>query len=455
MFGWTADEVIGRPMPFIPPDVLDEAKKLQDHIMAGGTATNVESKRLRKDGSILYVSISATGIPDAAGKITQMMGILTDITERKRAEADVRKLSVAVEQSQVSIVITDRSGAIEYVNPFFTRATGYSREEALGQNPRILKSGETPPEVYEQLWKTLASGKEWRGELHNKRKNGELFWEFASISPVRDDSGETTHYLAVKEDITERKQIDEKLKQLNEDLERRVVERTAQLEAANSELEAFSYSVSHDLRAPLRHVSGFVEMLREHLQSHLDQSSQRYVDVITSSSKRMGVLIDDLLAFSRLGRTEIRKLPVELEGLVQEVIAELEPDTRDRSINFTVDALPIVHADRTLLKQVLMNLLANAVKFTRGRENATVEVGLRPEPNAHGRSVIFVRDNGAGFEMKYADKLFGVFQRLHTTEEFEGTGIGLAHVRRIIHRHGGTTWAEGVVDKGATFYFTV
>jgi light-regulated signal transduction histidine kinase (bacteriophytochrome) len=261
--------------------------------------------------------------------------------------------------------------------------------------------------------------------------------------------------LAVKEDITEQKRIDGELKRLNEELERRVTERTAQLEAANSELEAFSYSVSHDLRAPLRHVSGYIEMLREHLQKHLDPSSERYVHVITSSSKRMGVLIDDLLAFSRLGRTELRKLPIELEGLVNEVIAELEPDTRGRSISFRVQRLPVVHADRTLLRQVIVNLVANAVKFTRGRDHAVIEVGCLSDRDAHGRQVIFVRDNGAGFDMMYADKLFGVFQRLHTTEEFEGTGIGLANVRRIIHRHGGSTWAEGAVDEGATFTFTV
>ncbi len=455
MFGWTAEEVVGHPLPFIPPSLAAETARMQDAILAGGSITSVESQRLRKDGRLVEVSISSTGLPDGNGQIVRMMGILTDITERKRAEVEVRKLSVAVDQSQVSIVITDQRGVIEYVNPFFTRTTGYAREEALGQNPRVLKSGKTPVTVYEDLWATLISGREWRGELCNRRKNGELFWEYASISPVRDAQGVTTHYIAVKEDITDRKRTEEEVLRLNAELERRVVERTAQLQSANRELEAFSYSVSHDLRAPLRHVAGYVEMLRDHINGTLDPTSRRYLEAITGSAKRMGILIDDLLAFSRLGRTELRRHPVDAGELIKEVWAELEPDRAGRRVQFSVGTLPEVQADRMLLKQVFMNLLSNAIKFTRVRDEAIIDVTGSKADDDSGRSVFHVRDNGAGFDMAYADKLFGVFQRLHTVEEFEGTGIGLANVRRIIHRHGGTTSARGEPDAGAIFSFTL
>jgi PAS domain S-box-containing protein len=455
MFGWGSVDVVGKPLPFVPAHLADAEVDMQDAVLGGGSITNAESQYRRKDGNTVDVAISATGLPDASGRIVRMMSIITDISERKRAEVELRKLSVAVDQSQVSIVMTDARGAIEYVNPFFTHTTGYAREEVLGQNPRILKSGTTPGEVYQDLWKTLSSGHEWHGELCNRRKNGDLYWEFASISPVRDSQGVTTHFIAVKEDITERRRSEEEVRRLNAELERRVIDRTAQLESANRELEAFSYSVSHDLRAPLRHVSGYVEMLRDHINGTLDPTSRRYLEAIMGSAKRMGILIDDLLAFSRLGRTELRRDKVDTAELVREVWMELEPDRVGRRIDLDSEELPTVQADRTLLKQVFANLLSNAIKFTRGRDEASVAITTLPADDGSGRMAFHIRDNGAGFDMAYADKLFGVFQRLHTVEEFEGTGIGLANVRRIVHRHGGKTWASAKPDAGATFSFTV
>jgi PAS domain S-box-containing protein len=455
MFGWPADAVVGRPVPCVPASSVQEMERTMDAVFAGRSFTNVEGQLVRKDGRMIDVAISSTGLPDANGHIGRMMSIITDISERRRAETELRKLSVAVDQSQVSIVITDPTGAIEYVNPFFTQNSGYAREEVLGQNPRILKSGETPPDIYRELWQTLVSGHEWRGELCNRRKNGELYWESASIAPVRDARGTTTHYIAVKADITQRRRAEEEVRRLNTELERRVVERTAQLESANRELEAFSYSVSHDLRAPLRHVASYVEMLRDHINGTLDPTSRRYVEAITGSAKRMGALIDDLLAFSRLGRTEVRRHEVNVEEMVRDLWSELEPDRAGRRVSLKCGTLPVVQADRTLLKQVFMNLLSNAIKFTRYRDEARIEVDSEPAPDGSGRTAFHVRDNGAGFDMAYADKLFGVFQRLHTVDEFEGTGIGLANVRRIVHRHGGTTWAVGSPDGGATFSFTI
>ena len=232
-----------------------------------------------------------------------------------------------------------------------------------------------------------------------------------------------------------------------------MAERTRQLEATNRELEAFSYSVSHDLRAPLRHIEGYVAMLTEDTAGKLSAEAQRYLKVIVEASQEMDALINDLLAFSRMDRAEMRETRVELDVLVQNGIRDLEMSTRERNIVWKVSPLPAATGDPALLKQVFANLLGNAVKFTHPKAQAVIEIGCAGEED--GRVVVFVRDNGVGFDMKYADKLFGVFQRLHRAEEFEGTGIGLANVRRILARHGGRVWGEAVPDQGATFYFTL
>jgi light-regulated signal transduction histidine kinase (bacteriophytochrome) len=250
-------------------------------------------------------------------------------------------------------------------------------------------------------------------------------------------------------EVDQRRQREEEVTQLNQELGKRA----AELEAANKELESFAYSVSHDLRAPLRHIIGFAELLQKNLASALDEKSNRYVRTIQDSAKRMGTLIDDLLSFSKVGRTETRKAVVSLDQLVREAISEFAQETGAREIAWKIAALPSCYGDRSMLKLVLQNLIGNAIKFTRTRTRAEIEIGcVDGKPN----EVVFsVRDNGVGFDMRYADKLFGVFQRLHRAEDFEGTGIGLATVQRIIHRHGGQIRAEGSPDRGATFYFSV
>lgn len=247
--------------------------------------------------------------------------------------------------------------------------------------------------------------------------------------------------------------LHDQIKRANAELEQRVIDRTAQLEAANKELEAFAYSVSHDLRAPLRHIDGFIELLQKNTHMMLDEKNQHYMAVISESAKKMGTLIDDLLSFSRMGRNEMVKTQINPGELIQEVIREFKPEIEERDIKWHIANIPTVTGDRAMLKVVLVNLISNALKFTSLRQQAEIEIGYMAEPK--GETVIFVRDNGVGFDMNYANKLFGVFQRLHRAEDFEGTGIGLANVRRIISRHGGRTWAEGKVNNGATFYFSL
>ncbi len=246
---------------------------------------------------------------------------------------------------------------------------------------------------------------------------------------------------------------DASLRASHDELDQRVQQRTAELTALNQELEAFSYSVSHDLRAPLRHVSGFVSLLKSHAGASLDAQAQRYLATIGQASARMGQLIDDLLAFSRMSRSTLTRHPVDLGALVREAQAEVMAQVAEREIAWTIQPLPEIAADRSMLRLALVNLLSNAVKYTSARAQACIEVGTIGD--ARFETVVFVADNGVGFDMQYLHKLFGVFQRLHRVDEFEGTGIGLANVRRIIQRHGGRVWAEGEVDKGATFYFAL
>lgn len=283
-------------------------------------------------------------------------------------------------------------------------------------------------------------------------KDGQVRWVDDRTAVERDAEGHLTHYQGIVVDTTTRKRAEEEIRRLNDELEQRVEKRTTQLQAANQELESFSYSVSHDLRAPLRAIDAYARILEEDYRGRIDDEGCRVLGVVRSEARRMGHLIDHLLQFSRLSRQSLQKVDIDTTLLAREVYEELCRQEPDRLVKFHLSPLPTVEADPTIFRQLWANLLGNAFKFTRGREPADIEVsGL-----LQGEEVIFfVKDNGAGFEMEYADKLFGVFQRLHGQDEFEGTGVGLALVQRIVHRHGGRTWAEGMLDHGATFYFSL
>lgn len=379
---------------------------------------------------------------------------IRDITERKRAEANQRaseeKFRAVAEHANDAIVSADSEAKISYFNRAAERAFGYSAADTLGK-PLTLLMPDRFQDAHRRGFQRFLSTGEARVigktvELTGIRKDGSEFPLELSLTTWKASEG--TFFTAIIRDITERKRAEEAMARQAAELSRS----NAELAATNRELEAFSYSVSHDLRAPLRHIDGFARILLEDCEPQLDALAQRYLQRIRDATAHMGRLVDDLLNLSRIGRREVNKQVVRLNSLVEEVLVDLKPEMEGRQIDWQIGRLPFVECDPALIRQVLANLLSNALKYTRPRECAVIEVG---QTTVDGRSAIFVRDNGVGFSMKYADKLFGVFQRLHRQEDFEGTGVGLATVQRIIHKHGGRVWAEAELDRGATFYFVL
>ncbi len=316
-----------------------------------------------------------------------------------------------------------------------------------------LSDGETPCPTENLPLVRAISGEPCDAELFVRNPGcPKGVWIEVSARPLKDEGGQPQGGLATFRDISRRKHDEDQIRILNDDLEQKVKQRTSQLEAANKELEAFTYSVSHDLRAPLRHISGFSRILIEEFAASVPAEASRYLERIADGARKMGVLLDELLALAGVGRHALSAQSADLNLLVEDVISMLAPETKGRLVEWWIADLGSVHCDLALLRQVFQNLIANALKFTRPRATAIIEIGCMED---RGESTFFVRDNGVGFDMKYADKLFGVFQRLHKLEDFEGTGIGLATVRRIIQKHAGRTWAEAELGKGATFYFTM
>jgi PAS domain S-box-containing protein len=469
--GYQSEEILGKHFSCFyrleDREAGKPSRELQESISKG--RLEEQSHRVRKDGSTFFAHVVITPMYDDSGMLRGFSKIARDITERKRVEDALAEQSAALETQTLmlqsvldsmaeGLVAADENGKFLIWNRAAERIVGYGpadipTEEWSAHYGNFLSDKVTPFPT-EQLPLVRAI----RGEANTceiflrNPKIAEGAWIEASAGPLKGKDGAVQGGVVAFRDITRRKADERQIRELNDGLEERVIQRTAQLLEANQELEAFTYSVSHDLRAPLRHMAGFSGLLLEEFGSTLDSQGQHYVRRIQEGTRKMGQLVDELLSLARVGRQSTNLQVVGLNLLAEEVIAILKPEWDGRDVEWKIADLPLVECDPILMKQVFQNLIANALKYSRPRARTVIEVG---SALADGKPVIFVRDNGVGFNMKYYDKLFGVFQRLHRAEEFEGTGVGLATVQRIIKKHGGRVWAEAELEKGATFYFTV
>jgi PAS domain S-box-containing protein len=429
------------------------AAELLEAAKAGGM--RYETKHRRKDGSVFPVEASIRGVTLIDGEEVYL-GIARDISERKRAEEELResedKFKYVFDHSVIGKSLTLPTGELR-VNDAVCRMLGYSRKELEGKKMHEITHPDDV-EASQRSLEAMLSGSQDKVHVVKRyvHKNGSVVWADVSTSLRRDETGEPLYFITSVVDITKRKQDEAEIRRLNAELEERVVSRTAQLEATNKELEAFAYSVSHDVRAPLRAIDGFSAMVLEDDADNLSEESVGHLRRARGAAQRMARLLDDLLGLSRISRQDLLRARVDLSALARELAAELSAEHPSRRVDVSIAAEMSADADPALVRIIFRELLANAWKFTSRHESAHIEVGVW---DADVECAFFVRDDGAGFDMDRAKQLFGAFQRMHRADEFEGEGIGLATVQRLVTRHGGRVWAEAEVEKGATFYFTL
>jgi len=475
LFGYRADEMIGQPvLKLIPPDRHDEERRILAKISKGEMIKTYETIRRRKDGTDFHVSLTISPLFDGQGRVIGASKIARDITERvehEQALAQSRERLRQALQYQEAIVgnmgeglyTVNRQGHLVSMNQAAEKLFGWTKEELLGRKMHDVTHYKHPDgmafpaEQCAELQVFRTGTTLLNHEDVFMRKDGSFFDVVYSAAPMRSDD-EVTGLVVVFHDVTAQKRAEQALRDRDRALtaaNEELSHQKAGLAEANRELQSFSYSVSHDLRAPLRTIDAYVRIVEEDHRPDLNDEVRRCLDIVKKAASQAGELIDDLLEFSRLGRIGMDLRPTKMTELARETVDELALTQSRHDIDLTIGDLPSCQGDWRLLKLVWANLLSNAFKFTRGRPLRHIEVGWLPDDRGADTCVYYIKDNGVGFDMKYVHKLFGVFQRLHLKDEFEGTGVGLAIVQRIVQRHGGRVWAEGKLDGGATFYFSV
>ncbi len=485
IFGYSREEAVGQPVRMLfPPDREGEEADILSRIARGESIEHYETVRVRKDGRPIHVSVTVSPIKIGTGEIIGASKVARDITERKHTEerliGQARQLSEQAKQLERSrqkleaqaallqsvlnnmaegLVAADEQGRFTIWNPAAEKIVGLGaatipHSEWSSHYGLYMGDKVTPFPPDENPLARAIRGEASTAEIFVRNSSlPDGAWIEAYARPLINSDGSRKGGVVAFRDISRRVLADQEIRNLNLYLERRVAERTAELEEANNELEAFTYSVSHDLRAPLRHIAGFSGLLNEEYGDKLEPQAQHYLQRIANGTHKMGLLVDELLTLARVGRQTLNLQVADLDSIVAEIVTLLQPEYEGRDIEWKIGTLPSLECDPPLMRQVFQNLISNALKYSRPRPKALIEIGQIKTDS--GVTTIFVRDNGVGFSMKYADKLFGVFQRLHRSEDFEGTGVGLATVQRIIHKHGGHIWAEAELEKGATFFFTI
>jgi PAS domain S-box-containing protein len=429
-----------------------DRKHMIDSLREGNAILHQETLLRAKDGNVSTVLLSAQVIKLANRNC--IISSIEDITKRKEAEDELRIQSeIMSHMAEAVYLVRMEDGIIVYTNSKFEELFGYGPGDMTGKHVSIVNAPaeKSPEQTAIEIMNQLDKKGFWTGEVLNIKKDGTVFWSHANVA-IFNHSKYGKVLVSVQEDITDRKNAEFQIKKLNEELEVRVIQRTELLEAANKELEAFSYSVSHDLRAPLRSVHGFTKILLEDYEASLDEEGKRICGIISSSATQMGALIDDLLSFSRIGRSSLHPSEIDMKKMAKLIFEKMTSPTERKRIKMNIGRLSKAFGDVTLFGQVWTNLISNAIKYTSKNDISEINIGSKVDEKM---ITYFIKDNGVGFDMQYAHKLFGVFQRLHSEAEFEGNGVGLAIIQRIVLRHGGKVWAEGEVGKGATFYFSL
>jgi hypothetical protein len=448
IFGWKKEEVIGKRLPSIEEENWSEFEKFKVHVKTGEVISNIEVERIRKNGEKFFISLFVSPIYNENKQVVGAISMASDITHKREAEkalleSEKKYRDIFQNNPNAMWVIDSKNNNFLEVNDAAIERYGYSKDEFLKMKfADIIKD--------EILTENNIGGSSKISQQHQTKSDELLDVEVYTHSIAYEGK---SAFLALIHDVTLRKQAEEGLRRLTSELEDRVKERTLLLEDANRELESFSYSISHDLRAPLRHITSFIEIAKSKLPANVTNETLNYFSIVSESANRMSLMIDELLEFSRKNKSEIIKSEFSMNEIVDQVLLEMNLDLQNRNIQIEIDQLPNVVADFKMIKTVVYNLVENAVKFSSKKDLPKIKIGTISEDRKE--HIIYIRDNGVGFDPINMNNLFGVFKRLHIEEDFEGIGIGLANVRRIITRHGGRVWAESKLSEGATFYFSL